>query len=64
MDNGFSNKEILLEIKTDLKDFREKYEHDNAYWEEQIGKRPTRSELWSLVAGVGVIIAAVTALGG
>ncbi len=64
MDNGFSNKEVLLEIKTDLKDFREKYDDDQDRRDEQISKRPTRSELWSLVAGVGVIIAAVTAFGG
>lgn len=64
MDNGFSNKEVLLEIKTDLKDFREKYDEDQDRRDEQIAKRPTRSELWSLVAGVGVIVALVQAFGG
>jgi len=64
VDNGFSNKEVLLEIKDDLKDFREKYDQDQDLRDEQIAKRPTRSELWSLVIGVGAVVAAVGAFGG
>lgn len=56
MDEGFSNKEVLQEIKVDLKDFREQYTEDQHARSIELSKRPTRGELWSLVAGVGTVV--------
>jgi len=56
MQEGFSNKEYLIEIKQDLKGFREKYDTDQDRRDVEIAKRPTRGELWSLVAGASTLV--------
>jgi len=56
MADGFSNKEYLIEIKQDLRDFREKYDTDQTRRDVEIAKRPTRGELWSLVAGASTLV--------
>jgi len=62
MDNGFSNKEVLSEIKADLKDFRDQYTDDQEKRSDELAKRPTRGELYSLVAGASAIFTLALAL--
>jgi hypothetical protein len=64
MANGFTDKEILLEIKLDLKDFREQYTEDSEDRHREMAKRPTRGELWSLVAGASALFAVALAFVG
>ena len=64
MDDGFSNKEVLIEIKDDLKDFRDQYTEDQETRHIELAKRPTRGELWSLVAGVGTMVGLTLAFTG
>ncbi len=64
MEEGFSNKEVLQEIKDDLKDFREQYTGDQETRHIELAKRPTRGELWSLVAGVGTMVGLTLAFTG
>lgn len=64
MDEGFSNKEVLQEIKVDLKDFREQYTSDQEIRSFELAKRPTRGELWSLVAGASTVFGLALALSG
>jgi len=64
MEDGFSNKEVLQEIKADLKDFREQYTDDHHKRLDELAKRPTRGELWSLVAGVGTMVGLTLAFTG
>lgn len=59
---GFTNKEVLLEIKRELADFRSKYDTDQQRRDSELSKRPTRAELYALVGVVGVIIGAVFGL--
>jgi len=56
MDEGFSNKEVLSEIKADLKEFRDQYTEDQETRHIELAKRPTRGELWSLVAGASTLV--------
>ncbi len=56
MEDGFSNKEVLAEIKKDLKDFRVKYDIDQKERASDLSKRPTRTELWALIASAGVLV--------
>ena len=64
MEESFTVKEVVMEIKEDLHEFREKYDRDIAHREVEFSKRPTRSELYALVAGAGTLVGiAVTLLG-
>ncbi len=64
MEDGFSNKEVLQEIKADLKDFRDQYTADQETRSVELAKRPTRGELWSLVAGASTIFGLALAFSG
>ena len=64
MSNGFTDHDYLIEIKEDLKDFRAEYTKDQAQRSSDLAKRPTRGELWSLVAGATSLVALALALGG
>lgn len=63
-DDGFTNKEYLLEIKKDLQEFRGQYTDDQTRRDADLAKRPTRGELYSLVAGAGTLVGLVLAFGG
>jgi hypothetical protein len=54
--DSFSMKEVVVEIKNDLKAFRIKYDADQERRDEEIAKRPTRTELYGSVGAVGVIV--------
>ena len=60
--DGFSMKEVVIEIKQDLKAFRDKYDEDQERRDIEISKRPTRTELYSSIASVGVIIGIIVAV--
>ncbi len=62
--DGFSMKEVVVEIKDDLKAFRIKYDEDQEKRDVEIAKRPTRTELYGSVAVVGVIVGIVTSIVG
>ncbi|KKK76157.1 hypothetical protein LCGC14_2458180 [marine sediment metagenome] len=62
--NGFSMKEVVIEIKDDLKAFRVKYDEDQEKRDVEIAKRPTRTELYGSVTVVGVIVGIVISIVG
>ena len=62
--NGFSMKEVVIEIKDDLKAFRIKYDEDQEKRDVEIAKRPTRTELYGSVTVVGVIAGIVISIVG
>ena len=61
-DSGFSMKEVVIEIKEELKAFRTKYDEDQEKRDLEIAKRPTRTELYSSIASVGIIIGIIVAV--
>jgi len=54
--DGFSMKEVVMEIKDDLKAFRTKYDDDQEKRDEEIAKRPTRAELYGSIGAVAIIV--------
>ena len=62
--DGFSMKEVVIEIKDDLKAFRIKYDEDQEKRDVEIAKRPTRTELYGSVTVVGVIVGIVISIVG
>ncbi len=64
MEKGFTNKEVLIEIKNDLKDFRDTYDIDKEDRNKELAKRPTRVELWSLIGGASLIVGMTITLTG
>ena len=62
--DGFSMKEVVIEIKDDLKAFRVKYDEDQEKRDVEIAKRPTRTELYGSVTVVGVIVGIVISIVG
>ncbi len=64
MDDGFSNKEVLIEVRDGLQEFRDEYTKDQKERNKELAKRPTRTELWSLVSGVGLIVGLTLTLAG
>lgn len=52
---NFTMKEIVIEIKDELKSFRNKYDEDQEKRDLEIAKRPTRAELWSSITVIIVI---------
>ena len=63
--NGsFSMKEVVIEIKDDLKAFRLKYDEDQERRDVEIAKRPTRTELYGSVGAVGVIVGTIMSVVG
>lgn len=64
MEPSYTVKEVVEEIKEDLKDFRNKYDTDQKKRDDDISKRPTRVELWSLVAGAGTLVGLALAMTG
>ena len=62
--DGFSMKEVVVEIKNDLKAFRIKYDEDQEKRDVEIAKRPTRTELYGSVTVVGVIVGIVISIVG
>ena len=62
--DGFSMKEVVIEIKEDLKAFRTKYDADQERRDDEIAKRPTRTEVYGSVGVVGVIVGIVSAIVG
>ena len=62
--DGFTMKEVMVEIKDELKSFRTKYDLDQEKRDIEISKRPTRTELYGSVGVVGVIATIImTAIG-
>ncbi|KKL06573.1 hypothetical protein LCGC14_2594670 [marine sediment metagenome] len=63
--DGFTMKEMILIVMEDLKDFRVKYDEDQAKRDIEISKRPTWAQMTGLVGGAGVLVTiAVTLTGG
>ena len=58
--DGFSMKEVVIEIKDDLKAFRSKYDEDQDRRDLEIAKRPTRSELYGSIGAVGILVGIIT----
>lgn len=62
-DNNFTMKEIVIEIKDELIRFRMKYDADQKQRDDEMSRRPTRKELYSVMGifltGMGVIMALV-----
>lgn len=63
MTDGYSVKEVVNEIKEDLKDFRGKYDTDQKQRDTDLSKRPTRSELYSIFGVISAAFGAALALG-
>ena len=63
MDEGFSVKEVVTEIKEDLKDFRGTYDTDQQRRDIELSKRPTRSELYSIFGVISAAFGAALAMG-
>ena len=64
-DGSFSMKEVVMEIKDDLKAFRIKYDEDQDRRDLEISKRPTWGQMTGLIGGAGVIVTiVVTIVGG
>jgi len=55
-DGSFSMKEVVIEIKDELRAFRTKYDEDQEKRDEEIAKRPTRAELYGSIGAVAVIV--------
>ena len=53
--DGFTVKEVMVEIKDELKAFRTKYDKDQEKRDDEIAKRPTRTELYGSVTVLGAI---------
>ena len=62
--DGFSMKEVVIEIKNDLKAFRLKYDEDQERRDVEIAKRPTRTELYGSVGVVGIIVGIIMSVMG
>ena len=61
-DDNFSMKEVVIEIKQDLKAFRDKYDEDQERRDIEISKRPTRSEVYGSVGVVGIIVGIIVSV--
>ena len=60
----FTIKEVVIDIKRELAAFRSKYDEDQEKRDDQISKRPTRTELALAVAALGTFLGiAATLLG-
>lgn len=60
----FSVKEVVMEIKEDLKAFRIQYEMNQDKRDFELSKRPTRSEISVFIGSLGVLMTiALRALG-
>lgn len=62
--DAYSVKEVVSEIKEDLKAFRAKYDEDQEKRDIEISKRPTRGELYGSVTAAGIIVGIVVSLMG
>ena len=60
----FTIKEVVIEIKEDLKAFRNQYDVDQQKRDDEISKRPTRGELYGSVGAVGIVVGIVVSLTG
>ena len=58
----FTIKEVVIEIKQELSSFRQKYDEDQARRDDEMSKRPTRTELYGSVAVVSAVMSAVISL--
>ena len=58
-DQDFTIKEVVVEIKDELKSFRAQYDSDQKKTDGEIAKRPTRAELYSTVGVLGMIVGVV-----
>ena len=63
MNDGYTVKEVVSEIKEDLKDFRGTYDTDQQRRDIELSKRPTRSELYSIFGVISAAFGAALALG-
>ncbi len=63
-ESGFSDHEVLLEIRDDLKQHIKDSNAVENDIRENLAKRPTRTEIVLWVTGVGSIVATVLAIGG
>ena len=61
-DDGFSNKEILIEIRDDLKDHIKESEVYAKDVQAQLARRPKRTEIIGWATSVGIIVGAVVAV--
>jgi hypothetical protein len=55
MGNGFTNKEILLQIQAAQTNHISRYNNDMLRIELALGNRPSRTEVFSWLAGVGTL---------
>lgn len=62
--SGFSDHEVLLEIRDDLKQHIKDSNAVENDIRENLAKRPTRTEVVLWITGVGTIVGTVLAIGG
>ena len=60
--DGFSTKEILVEIRDDLKDHIKESEAYAKDVQAQLARRPKRSEIIGWATSVGIVVGAVVAV--
>lgn len=61
-DDGFSNKEILVVIRDDLKAHIKDSRVIESKIQEQLARRPKRSEIIGWMTSIGIIVGAVIVL--
>lgn len=61
-DDGFSNKEILVVIRDDLKAHIKESDKYALNVQEQLARRPKRSEIIGWMTSIGIIVGAVIVL--
>ena len=59
---GLTQRELILEMRSDIKTLVTDQADSEAHTEHELGKRPTRAEVLSTVATVGIVIGIVTSL--
>lgn len=64
MGDGFTVKEVVVEIKQDLKAFRDKYDIDQDRRDDEMSRRPTRKELYASIGVIGVLVSVVVSIVG
>lgn len=59
---GLTQREILLEVRKDVKNHVEEYQEDKVEVALAFGRRPTRAEVISWAGGIGAIVGVTVAL--
>ena len=59
---GLTQRELILEMRDDIKSLVSEQAEDQIVTERELGRRPTRSELYSTIGALGIVVGIIVSL--